>query len=34
VSAQSNFDKMMHQVQERIVEGMQQGAESRIITLT
>ena len=34
VSAQSNFDKGMHQVQERIVEGMQQGAESRIITLS
>jgi cell fate (sporulation/competence/biofilm development) regulator YlbF (YheA/YmcA/DUF963 family) len=34
VSAQSNFDKVMHGVQERIVEGMQQGAQSRIITLT
>lgn len=34
VSAQSNFDKVMHQVQEWIIEGMQQGAESRIITLT
>lgn len=34
VAAQSNFDKVMHHVQERIVEGMQQGAESRIITLT
>ncbi len=34
VSAQSNFDKVMYHVQERIVEGMQQGAESRIITLS
>ncbi len=34
VAAQSNFDKVMHHVQEQILEGMRQGGESRIITLT
>ena len=34
VSAQTNFDKVMHHVQEQILEGMRQGGESRIITLT
>lgn len=34
VAAQSNFDKLMLQVQERISEGMQKGAESSIITLS
>jgi cell fate (sporulation/competence/biofilm development) regulator YlbF (YheA/YmcA/DUF963 family) len=34
VSAQSNFDKVMHHVQEQILEGMRLGAESRIITLS
>jgi cell fate (sporulation/competence/biofilm development) regulator YlbF (YheA/YmcA/DUF963 family) len=34
VVAQSNFDKLMMQVQERIMEGMQKGAESSIITLS
>lgn len=34
VSAQSNFDKVMHHVQEQILEGLRQGAESRIITLS
>jgi len=31
VAAQSNFDKMMLQVNEKIVEGIRQGAESSII---
>jgi cell fate (sporulation/competence/biofilm development) regulator YlbF (YheA/YmcA/DUF963 family) len=34
VAAQSNFDKVMHHVQEQILDGMRQGGESRIITLT
>ena len=34
VAAQSNFDKTMHHVQEQIMEGMRQGAQSRIITLS
>jgi cell fate (sporulation/competence/biofilm development) regulator YlbF (YheA/YmcA/DUF963 family) len=33
VVAQSNFDKVMLKVQERIAEGMRKGAESSIITL-
>lgn len=33
VVAQSNFDKLMLRVQERIAEGMRKGAESSIITL-
>jgi cell fate (sporulation/competence/biofilm development) regulator YlbF (YheA/YmcA/DUF963 family) len=33
VASQSNFDKLMLRVQEQIMEGMQKGAESRIITL-
>lgn len=32
-AAQSNFDKLMTQVQQRIAEGMQKGAESSIIIL-
>ena len=31
VAAQSNFDKIMHVVNEKILEGMKQGAESSII---
>ena len=31
VAAQSNFDKIMHIVNEKILEGMKQGAESSII---
>ncbi len=34
VAAQTNFDKVMHHVQEQILEGMRQGAQSRIITLS
>lgn len=34
VAAQANFDKLMLRVQERIMEGMQKGAESSIITLS
>lgn len=34
VAAQSNFDKVMHHVQEQILEGMRKGAQSRIITLS
>jgi cell fate (sporulation/competence/biofilm development) regulator YlbF (YheA/YmcA/DUF963 family) len=34
VAAQSNFDKVMHHVQEQIMEGMRKGGQSRIITLT
>jgi cell fate (sporulation/competence/biofilm development) regulator YlbF (YheA/YmcA/DUF963 family) len=33
VAAQSNFDKLMLQVQDRILEGMEKGAASPIITL-
>jgi cell fate (sporulation/competence/biofilm development) regulator YlbF (YheA/YmcA/DUF963 family) len=33
-AAQSNFEKLMMQVNERIMEGMQKGAESSIITLS
>ncbi|NIM48426.1 MAG: hypothetical protein GTN62_01920 [Gemmatimonadales bacterium] len=33
VAAQSNFDKLMLRVQERIMEGMRKGGESSIITL-
>jgi len=33
VASQTNFDKIMHRVQELIMEGMRQGGESRIITL-
>lgn len=33
-AAQSNFDKLMTQVQQRIAEGMQKGAESPIIILS
>lgn len=33
VAAESNFDKMMLRVNERIAEGMRQGADSPIITL-
>jgi hypothetical protein len=31
VAAQSNFDKMMLQINEKIVEGIRQGGESSII---
>lgn len=34
VVAQTNFDKIMRHVQEQIMEGMRQGGQSRIITLT
>lgn len=34
VAAQSNFDKLMHRVNEQIAEGMEQGAASSIITLS
>jgi cell fate (sporulation/competence/biofilm development) regulator YlbF (YheA/YmcA/DUF963 family) len=33
VAAQSNFDKLMLQVQDQILDGMQKGAASPIITL-
>jgi cell fate (sporulation/competence/biofilm development) regulator YlbF (YheA/YmcA/DUF963 family) len=33
VAAQTNFDKVMHHVQEQMLEGMRKGAQSRIITL-
>jgi len=33
VAAQSNFDKMMVRVHERMAEGMRQGGQSSIITL-
>ena len=33
VAAQSNFDKLMMKVNEWILDGMKQGAQSRIITL-
>lgn len=33
VAAQTNFDKLMVRVQERILEGIRRAAESRIITL-
>ncbi len=33
VAAQANFDKLMLRVDEHIMEGMKQGAESKIITL-
>lgn len=33
VAAQSNFDKLMMRVHERIMDGIRRGAESRIITL-
>ena len=32
-AAQSNFDKLMVQVQQRMAEGMRKGSESSIITL-
>lgn len=31
IAAQSNFDKLMHRVNEKIVEGIRKGAESSII---
>ncbi|MGD2135447.1 MAG: YlbF family regulator, partial [Gemmatimonadales bacterium] len=33
VAAQSNFDKLMYRVNEQIMEGIREGASSRIITL-
>ena len=33
VAAQSNYDKLMHRVQQWIADGISKGAESRIITL-
>ena len=33
-AAQANFDKLMAQVQQRMADGMQKGAESSIITLS
>ena len=31
IASQSNFDKIMHMVNEKILEGMKAGAESSII---
>lgn len=33
VAAQANFDKLMYRINERILEGMKKGSDSRIITL-
>ncbi len=33
VSAQANFDKLMHKINEEILQGIKKGAESPIITL-
>jgi cell fate (sporulation/competence/biofilm development) regulator YlbF (YheA/YmcA/DUF963 family) len=33
VAAQANFDKLMYRINEKILEGMKKGADSRIITL-